>query len=1199
MSSSAKKYLTLLPDGVLTGATTIFPGKNQLPILFSPSRPQTGNKQLLKDSYIITFSDITEKLEANRMIADTTIMLETAIEQSPIPMALLSAKEMAYIVVNSAAKEFLGLPADTKFHGNKIEDIGHLWDSVHPDGREIPFNELPLVKAAHGIETQNQILGVKAGNKVRWAIFSASPIYNAAREVIAVFLVYIDITESREIEERLRNSETRYRMLAENVSDVIWTSDLEGKFTYLSHAIEKLSGFTAEELSGKSLFDRLTPDSARSIAKSWKENFAEFASSGKFTRYSGELEQYCKNGSTIWVQTNADGLYNENKKLVGIIGVTRNIQEQRNSHLELTLQKSTMESIITNMAQGVYIVSPDLLLLSFNKQFTELLEIPYESVTRGMSLEALFLPWITKHNFPKKEADQLRANHANNGNITFEISFTAQDGTKRWLKTFHNPLPGGGYVRTVADISGQKEIEEKLYQSEALYRSILAASPDPILILTLEGDISFISPAGCKLFCFEDTDMLDQPFLEFIAEEDRDQVMVHLEILMIQGTAGSMECRGISGNNTILSLEANAEAIINSHGDVHGIAVALRDITERKRFEQILIANEERLNRIMDLMPFPIMLTTIRDSIILYLNQNAVDTFRVQQDSISGSSSIGFYADLDEHEKLIKDLTASGYVRDREILFKRDDGDMFWARLSSLKTEIGDDTVIISGLVDITAQKETAISLIKAKEEADRANRAKSEFLANMSHEIRTPMNAILGFAELLKRRKLDAIATDYLDGIERGGRSLLSLINDILDLSKIEAGKLDIQYYPADIENVCKDLWKIFEYQARQKNIEFRPTFFAEKSSVLLIDEVRLRQIILNLLGNAIKFTAKGYVACEVTINESPSGRDSCSLRIKVKDTGIGIQHSERERIFKAFHQQEGQSARKYGGTGLGLTITRRLTKLMKGVISFESTPGEGTEFTVLFNVLKHAEIEKAEVENELLNENILFKNPKILVVEDNESNRKVVHGYLEEHNVQIYESTNGEEGCLLAETLLPDLILMDLQMPVMDGYQAIKLLRSKEKTKHIPIIIVTASVMQGEKVKVKALAEGYLHKPLLKRTLLGELMKYLPYSYSDKETPVEEKQVSAEPPSSAAIDQETISLLKQNYLPVLRELANAMVINEIQETASQLQNLPGLSPEAELCRLSTELFKTAETFDAAQIETALRKLTDYISSL
>jgi two-component system sensor histidine kinase EvgS len=1148
---------------------------------------------------ILTFRDITSKLEGEQLVEDATIMLESAIEETPIPMALLSVKTKSYLVINSAAKQFFDYPVTATFDGIKARDIKKDWDEVYPDGRPMPLEEIPLVKAVNGTVTRGQIVGFKKGDRIKWTLYTASPIHNLANEIIAAFVVFTDITEVREVNEKLRNNEARYRMLAENVSDLIWTADLQGNLTFINPAITTITGFTPDELIGKSIFSVLTPDSAAPIRERWLNAVAKLAKGEPLHQFSGELEQYCKDGSTVWTEATVDGYFNEHKQLIGIIGVSRNVQEKRESRIALSLQKSTLESIITNMAQGVYIVSPDAVLLSFNRQFTDLLEIPFESVSRGMTLEALFRPWLAKHHFSEEEMAKFRADRGNPNDISFEIAFMRDNGEKRWVKTFHNPLADGGFVRTIVDITAQKEIEERLYQSEAQYRSILAASPDPILILTLEGNISFISPAGCKLFCFENAELINQPFLEFIVEEDREQIMVHLEILMIQGTAGSMECRAITGDNTLLSLEANAEAIISAQGDVNGIAVALRDITERKRFEQMLIANEDRLNRIMDLMPFPILLTTVRDRSILYVNQSAADTLRIQQDKVAGLSIKSFYADQREQAQFIQDLLTNGYVRDREVLFRRADGDLCWVRISSLKSQIGEDTVIISGLVDITAQKDTAISLIKAKEEADRANRAKSEFLANMSHEIRTPMNAILGFAELLKRRQLDAVAADYLDGIERGGRSLLNLINDILDLSKIEAGKLNIQYYPADIRNICDDLWKIFEYQAKQKGIDFKSNFTAETSSILMIDEVRLRQIILNLLGNAIKFTHEGFVSCSVSIKERSDGSDSCSLTIIVEDTGIGIQDSERERIFHAFHQQEGQSARKYGGTGLGLTITRRLTKLMKGELFFESTPGLGTVFTVRFNDLKHGVIEQADVDTEEINESILFEGQKVLIVEDNESNRKVVHGYLEGHNVTLYDATNGEEGCHLAEKVHPDLILMDLQMPVMDGYHAIRYLREHEETALIPIVIVTASVMQGEKVKVKALADGYLHKPLLKQTLLKELIKHLDYTIPEQSAPVHITERAATPVPAKALSGETIKKLKKEFLPLLHELGDGMVINEIQETASQLQNLPDVSPETELCILSTDLFKSAETFDAAQIESALKELITYISNL
>ncbi len=890
---------------------------------------------------LVVIRDITEKIEAERTIANTKMRLETAIEQTPTPMLLVSAIDKCFLVVNTAFKEYLEIPGETEFHGLDIGAISKNWVDICPDGSLLPPDEKPLNRVLQGIEVRNQLLGViTQSGKKKWEIVNASPIYSTEGELLAAFMVCTDITESR-------------------------------------------------------------------------------------------------------------------------------------------------------------------------------------------------------------------------------------------------------------------EIAEKLHQSEALYRSILAASPDPILILTLEGNISFISPSGLKLFDADVQEMMGRPYLEFILEEDRERIMIQLEMLMIRGVPGSMECRVVLKTGEVISLEANAEAITGSSGDVTGIAVALRDVSERKRFEEMLIANEERLTKIMDLMPFPILLTGIKERNVLYVNQACADTFLVDQAAVVGKAVSPFYADNEQQVAFIKDLITNGSVRDREILFKKSDGSQFWGRMSSLRNKIGEDTVIISGVVDITAQKEAALQLIEAKNEADRANRAKSEFLANMSHEIRTPMNAILGFAELVKRRKLDEVSADYIDGIEKGGRSLLTLINDILDLSKIEAGKLDIQYYPSDVRSVCEDLFKIFEYQASIKNIGFQHACTSHGTSVLLMDEVRLRQILFNLLGNAVKFTHRGFVSCNVAVEPSVSDAGGYRLSIEVKDTGIGIQDSEKERIFQAFHQQEGQSARKYGGTGLGLTITRRLTKLMNGDISFVSAPGEGTVFTVVFDKLKPAIIEVPDHTFDEYVETLQFSNEKILIVEDNESNRRVVRGYLEPHNIQLYEAPNGEEGCVMAEKLVPDLILMDLQMPIMDGYEAIKNIRTNEITKHIPIVIVTASVLQGDKVKVQALAEGYLHKPLSKNVLMQELMKYLKFSIPDENTlPA----VEPEPEEEIAymeLSADTIGQLKNFYLPRLTELLEGMVIDEIQETASNLQKLPGASKKSELYIRSAAVFRSAETFDTLQIETALQKLIAYIQTL
>jgi signal transduction histidine kinase/CheY-like chemotaxis protein len=388
--------------------------------------------------------------------------------------------------------------------------------------------------------------------------------------------------------------------------------------------------------------------------------------------------------------------------------------------------------------------------------------------------------------------------------------------------------------------------------------------------------------------------------------------------------------------------------------------------------------------------------------------------------------------------------------------------------------------------------------LERARKEADDANHAKSEFLANMSHEIRTPMNAILGFTELLGKKVLGDEQKRWLQSISSSGRTLLSLINDILDLSKIEAGRMVLDYRPVNPRSIFNDIINIFKTKCEKKQLSFETEVASDLNESLVLDETRLRQILFNIVGNAVKFTEKGYIRLSVRQQYSKPDKSALDLIFSVEDTGIGIREDQQKIIFDAFRQQVGQSHAQYGGTGLGLAITRRLVEMMGGQIQLSSKPEKGSTFSILLKDVAVASIVPKMNRPVLELADIQFIPVTILSVDDVETNRMLLKDFLSPYSLNIVDAENGAQAIEKARKIRPKLIFMDMKMPVMDGYTATRHIKADKELAQIPIIALTASVMKDNLHEIEdAGCNDLLQKPVGSEDVIRMLMKYLDYQH------------------------------------------------------------------------------------------------------
>ena len=428
-----------------------------------------------------------------------------------------------------------------------------------------------------------------------------------------------------------------------------------------------------------------------------------------------------------------------------------------------------------------------------------------------------------------------------------------------------------------------------------------------------------------------------------------------------------------------------------------------------------------------------------------------------------------------------------------------------------------------------------------------------------MSHEIRTPLNAITGFAELLKSQSLDTKQSGYLDGILIGAQNLLRLINDILDLSKIEAGKMFLRAEPTDLRAICHDIQQIFFVAMEKKGLRFVLEIDPKLPPRLVLDETRIRQVLLNLVGNAIKFTEDGSIHLAVSCQTSAAD-STANIVLEVEDTGIGIAEAQQAKIFQAFYQPMQQDNRQYGGTGLGLTITQRVIDLMHGKLFLSSAPGQGSVFRVNLPAVKFAQhVEATQAEPKFKLQDIDFKPAKLLLVEDVEHNREVVKGLLEGYRLQVVEAENGEQALTICREFMPDVILMDMRMPVMDGYTATQRLKADPRLRHIPVLALTASVLEEEKQEILKLCDDYLRKPMTGLQLVTMLMRHLPYERKTKTPSASPNEKPSEQMATldASLPEALVQTFRDEIIPRFENLQRVKTMSQIGEFAEQIKAL------------------------------------------
>lgn len=501
---------------------------------------------------------------------------------------------------------------------------------------------------------------------------------------------------------------------------------------------------------------------------------------------------------------------------------------------------------------------------------------------------------------------------------------------------------------------------------------------------------------------------------------------------------------------------------------------------------------------------------------------------------------------------------------------------------------------------------ENEMKMQQEKIGAEVANKLKSEFLANMSHEIRTPLNSILGFSEILLDKTNIEHDRGMLQTIIKSGRNLLTLINDILDLSKIEAGKIELKYDKVDIGALIREITNLFAPEIERKQNILEIEYINISKGIFYLDEIRLRQILINLLGNANKFTDCGKIKIRIT-EDVKSNAHKGNLILEVIDTGIGIAYDKQEKIFESFTQESPEASRKYGGTGLGLTICKKLVEAMGGTIGVESTPGYGSTFRVTFSDIDcwtQDDRQHEESEEKLNIDQIKFLPQTIIVADDDKLNRKLIKEFLKDTELIIIEASNGQEVLDLIDKITPDLILIDTAMPILDGITTTKVIKNNSRFKTIKVVALTAHAMKEEEEKIRESGvDGYLTKPLPRSILLKVLLKFLRFekgiSSSESAASIKNNGFDFSAIRNLTLEYNTKNELIALFLADVAELITIPVIRKIKELGKRVSDFGYKNSIAPFYELGSHFITLADNFRVLEINKDLKQFFDYLNDI
>lgn len=717
---------------------------------------------------------------------------------------------------------------------------------------------------------------------------------------------------------------------------------------------------------------------------------------------------------------------------------------------------------------------------------------------------------------------------------------------------------------------------------QAFLSAIIDSTDEAVIGKSLEGKILSWNKGAEKTYGYQERDVLGLNISIIIPPDREHEKDMFLDKIGQGQTIDHFETVRIRKDKVLIDVSLTISPIKNNTGEIIGASTIARDITKQKGLEARLRFEQSKAQAILD---------NVVDGIITIDEKGLVQSFNPASERIFGYSKeevVGKNVKFlmpepyhSEHDHCLQNYLSSGVAKiiniGREVEGLRKDKTVFPLELAISEVYVGEDRLFTGIVRDISERKSFENALKEAKEKADFANLSKSRFLANMSHEIRTPMNAVLGYSQILLRNPgLSKDVRDIIRTMSRSGQNLLALINEILDISKIEAGKMELKLVNFDLQSLVNELDSLFALRCNEKLLNWHVTNLPN-STIVYGDETKLMQVLINLIGNAVKFTDSGTVDLSIT------PLDQNNYQFDVKDTGAGIPAESQKDIFEPFQQEE--SGHKKGGTGLGLAISQKQLELMSSELQLESELNHGSRFFFKL-MLPPAE---GAIENEnILPGTVLHLAPglqvKALVVDDVMENRDVLRKLLTLIGLEVDEAVNGEEAIQKTRKFSPDIIFMDMRMPVMGGEEAAREIQEEFGKERFKLVAITASTLDMRRdYYINKGFHDFIGKPFKEERIFASLKNLLnvDFVYETQENPEEKVETQEE------LDVSGISL-PEELLNRMKELADLCKVTDLENCIAEIDSL-----DMETNGLKSHLSSLLKKYDMEGISNLLNKVS------